>query len=312
MARRITVAAASSDFVILDPARDDERNVEEVRRYLASLVDPVLSDRPDLVLLPEVCDRPDNFEMPRRVEYYRRRGERILDHFRQTAREHHCWIVYPAERQDDAGAWRNAAWVIDRQGRIAGVYDKMFVTLSQMEEDGFTCATEIPLFDTEVGRAGMAICYDLNFPEMLASYEKSRPDLILFPSHFHGSFLAEYWAYASRAWVLGAIARHECYLVAPTGAVVARSGPGRRFLTASINLDRCVVHCEWDELGKLESLKRRHGEGVSIVEAGFGGNYLVASETLGSSAESMVREAGLATLDTHPRTTGRRGAWRGI
>jgi apolipoprotein N-acyltransferase len=313
VARHLTVSAVSSDFIILDEAQGDERNVDQVTGCLAGLVARVLPDRPDLIVLPEVCDRPDNFEMPRRTRYYERRGDRILSFFRQTARENACWIVYPTERQDETGAWRNAAWVIDRRGEVVGVYDKMFVTISQMQEDGFSCSAEARLFDTELGRAGMAICFDLNFPRILEEYEKARPDLIIFPSHFHGSFVAEYWAYATRAWFLGAIARHDCYLVSPAGNVVARSGPGRRCLTARINLDRCVVHCEWEDLAKLDALKMMYGTGAGITEAGFGGNYLVTSEALGTSAETMVRAAGLTTLDDHLRLHGRRGqAWHDV
>ena len=48
-------------------------------------------------------------------------------------------------------------------------------------------------------------------------------------------------------------AKGPCYLVSPAGHVLARSTTGRRFLTATINLDRAVVHVEWDDIGRLDA-----------------------------------------------------------
>lgn len=312
MARFVKISVLSSDFIILDSRERDTINGQLVLEYLDEIITPVMPDRPDLVVLPEVCDRPDNFEMPRRIVYYTCRGEMILDHLRATARENHCCLVYPTERLDEHGSWRNAAYLIDRSGEVRGVYDKMFVTLSQMREDGVACGSEAPLFRCDLGTVGMAICFDLNFPTLLGAYAGLKPDLIVFPSHFHGSFVAEYWAYASRAYVVGAIARNECYIVSPAGHTLARSTPGRRFLTTTINLDRCVVHCDWHELHKLDALKRAYGTGVAIVDPGFMGNFLVASESEGVSAVAMAREAGLTLLDDHVQGLDRAGtSWRG-
>jgi hypothetical protein len=291
------LSAISSDFVLLDEAEPDDRGVDRVLDYLRGLVAQVLPERPDLIVLPEVCDRPDNFSLERRLAWYGARGERILDFFRETARKNGCHVVYATERRDESGAWRNAAWLIDRTGAITGAYDKMFVTLPQMEEDGFPCATEPALFTGDFGTAGMAICFDLNFQPILEAYRTERPDLIIFPSHYHGSFVAEYWAWACRSYFLAAIARRECYLVSPAGHVMARSTTGRRFMTATINLDRAVVHVEWDEVGRLDALKRAYGQGVSITDAGFGGNFLVTNETEQGRADTMVREHGLTLLD---------------
>ncbi len=310
MARRIRASAVSSDFINLDPAERDERNVELVRDYIAGLLAAVLPDSPDLVVLPEVCDRPDNFEMPRRIPYYERRGALMLDFISETARRHRCWIVYPTERRDASGAWRNSAYLVDRDGAIAGIYDKMFVTPSQMHEEGFSCATETPLFTTDFGTVGMAICFDLNFPALLEAYCRLRPDLLVFPSHFHGSFLAEYWARSTRAWLVGAIARHDCFVVSPAGRTVAASGPGRRFLSETINLDRCLVHCDWEELGRLDTLKRSNGPGVLVADAGSDGTFLVTSERDGATAVEMARAAGLELLDDHVRSVEEASPWR--
>jgi predicted amidohydrolase len=297
VSRQVRVSATSADFLVLDPARPDRELVTEVLDYWSGRIGQMLPDRPDLIVLPEVCDRPDNFSLDRRLQFYEARGSRVLDAMREAARENRCYVVYPTERRDQNGALRNSAHLIDRRGEVAGIYDKMFITLSQMEEGGFQCGTEAPQFTCDFGTLGMAICYDLNFPDLLNAYARLRPDIIVFPSHFHGSVIATYWALKSGAYMVGAIARNECYVVSPAGNTLGRSGPGMRFLTATLNLDRCVVHCPWSELHRLEELKRLYGATAVVTEAGFMGCFLVASVAEGTSARAMAKKVGLEPLE---------------
>jgi hypothetical protein len=91
--------------------------------------------------------------------------------------------------------------------------------------------------------------------------------------------------------------------------VLSRSGPARRFVSAELNLDRCVVRCDAAEMDRLEELKAANGRSVRITEAGFMGCFLVESDAEGTSARDMARRAGLAILhdDGAERT---RTSWR--
>ena len=42
------------------------------------------------------------------------------------AREHRCYITYAAVREMADGSWRNSLQMLDRNGDIAGIYDKNF------------------------------------------------------------------------------------------------------------------------------------------------------------------------------------------
>jgi predicted amidohydrolase len=78
----------------------------------------------------------------------------------------------------------NAAVLIGRDGQIIGKYHK--VHLTQAERAGITCGSDYPVFDTDIGRVGILICYDWIYPESLASLACNGPDLVCFPTHGYG------------------------------------------------------------------------------------------------------------------------------
>lgn len=77
----------------------------------------------------------------------------------------------------------NTAWVID-QGRIVGKYRKLHL-FSTMGEDRFLHAGDQYLVvDTSVGRLGVAICYDLRFPELFRRMALDGAEIICLPAEW--------------------------------------------------------------------------------------------------------------------------------
>jgi predicted amidohydrolase len=66
------------------------------------------------------------------------------------------------ERLDDKRV-ANSACVIDSDGTLVGVHRK--VHLFRGEADLFTAGNALATFETSLGRIGVLICYDLEFPE---------------------------------------------------------------------------------------------------------------------------------------------------
>ena len=64
----------------------------------------VLPDEPDLIVVPECCDRYPEHSMAQRQEYYRVRGDQIGEYFASVAREHSCYITYPFVREMPDGS----------------------------------------------------------------------------------------------------------------------------------------------------------------------------------------------------------------
>lgn len=83
--------------------------------------------------------------------------------------------------QDGDGQYRNRAWLFGPDG-VLGFQDKLLMTRFEREQWGIAAGQGLQVFDTELGRLGILICYDNEFP-MLARYlAEQGADLILAPS----------------------------------------------------------------------------------------------------------------------------------
>lgn len=77
----------------------------------------------------------------------------------------------------------NTAYVVD-QGKLVGRYRKLHL-FSTMQEDRFLAAGDQALtVDTSAGRLGIAICYDLRFPELFRKLALEGAEIICVPAEW--------------------------------------------------------------------------------------------------------------------------------
>jgi predicted amidohydrolase len=77
----------------------------------------------------------------------------------------------------------NTAYVIDR-GQVVASYRKLHL-FSMMREDRFLGAgQQTTVVDTSVGRLGLAICYDLRFPELFRKLALEGAEIICIPAEW--------------------------------------------------------------------------------------------------------------------------------
>jgi hypothetical protein len=258
----------------------------------------ILPDRPDLIVVPEACDRPAGLSRERQLEYYRVRKNQVRDFFAKVAAENHCYVVYSATREMDDGTWRNSSVLIDRGGKVVGAYNKNHVVIEETTESGILCGREAPVFECDFGRVAFAICFDLNFDELRLRYVKAKPDLIVFSSMYHGGLMQAYWAYSCRAHFVGAISGLPCEIRNPQGEVIASSTNYFDYAVADVNLDCRLAHLDYN-WSRLRELKNKYGPKVTIRDPGFLGSVLVSSEDETVSVDEMIGEFHIELLDDY-------------
>ncbi len=279
--------------------QEEQKIVSQVIEYWKKELAQVLPDKPDLIVLTEACDRPAGMSTEEQFNYFRARKDKVRDYFSSVARENHCYIAFGMKRQAADGNWYNSSYVLDRNGEVAGIYNKNFPTIGEMEA-GIKAGDDAPLIKCDFGTVACAICFDLNFPELMAKYEKARPDIILFSSMYHGGLVQNYWAYACRSFFVGAIGGSSTpsEIRNPLGDVVASSTNYFDYVVADINLDCALVHLDynWD---KLDSLKNKYHHNVTIYDPGEVGAVLVTSEDPAVSVNQMIEEFQIERLDDY-------------
>ena len=180
----------------------------------------------------------------------------IQDLLSAKAREHGIWLAggsLPLKTPDPSKV-TNTALMFDPQGRLVARYDKLHLFSFQdgersLDESrtmvaGRQCVT----VDTEVGRVGLSICYDVRFPELYRAL--GEVDLLLVPSAFTETTGRAHWELLLRARAV----ENQCYvLAAAQGGVHAN---GRRTYGHSMLVD------PWGEVVATQALE----DGVIIGE----------------------------------------------
>jgi len=179
-------------------------NLTEVGR----LIDSAAMQSVQLVVLPE------NFSlMPmdeaQRIEEAEDYGSGPAQEFiAARAREYKIWIVAGTIgiRSRSADRIRSSSIVYDDQGKDVARYDKIHLFDVKLgtgevyaESRIFEPGNEVVVVDTPFGNLGLAICYDLRFPELFRAMLDRDVELFALPSAFTARTGKAHWEVLVRA-----------------------------------------------------------------------------------------------------------------
>ncbi len=301
--RVVRVVALGPTTPVIDLNMPYEQMVDTMMGFWDSKISEVLSYRPDLIVLPEACDRPDKLQQNWKAEkkYYEIRKDQFLDHFREIARNNHCYMVYSYKRILGDGTMRNSSVLIDRQGSVTGIYDKNYPTIGEMDR-GIVRGIEAPVFKTDFGTVGMLICFDLNFDELRKKYAKVQPDILIFSSRYEGLLMQKFWAHSCRSFFVSAIEGLPFLpseIIDPLGEVLNQSNSHYlNFAYAEINLDNKLIHRD-NTMDKMMALKKKYGDEVSIKDPGLLDVVLLSSYSDSLTVDDMIKEFDIETFDSY-------------
>jgi nitrilase len=140
----------------------------------------------------------------------------IQDFMMEAAREHGIWLIggtLPLV-SDDAAKVMNTTLVFDPQGKPVGRYDKIHLFgFTKGNESYDEARTIVPgqavmAFDAPFGRVGVAICYDLRFPELFRAMGEC--SLIVVTAAFTHTTGMAHWEVLLRARAI----ENQCYVLA--------------------------------------------------------------------------------------------------
>ncbi len=135
---------------------------------------------PDLVVLPEVFNTGVDHKQLRNL------AEEVPDGLTtqlmmELARKHNTNIVAGSfvEKLPD-GDCKNTSMVINRQGEIIAKYQKIHLfNYHGSEESKFvTAGNQAVLVETDIGKIGLTICFDVRFPELYRALTYAGAEII--------------------------------------------------------------------------------------------------------------------------------------
>ena len=108
------------------------------------------------------------------------------------------WINGTIPALNEAGKPTNTSVLVDNQGRVAGVYRKMHLFSLMHEDHHLAAGDQLVTVATPWGVVGLAVCYDVRFPELFRSYAMRGTDMVLLPAAFPHPRL-DHWKILVRA-----------------------------------------------------------------------------------------------------------------
>ena len=183
------------------------------------LIDQAAEDGAKLVVLPEDFSLIGNDQDKRKARETEGSGP-VQDFLAGQAVRHGVWIVggtvpLVAHASDKV---RAACLVYNSAGQCVARYDKIHIFDVYLEETGEKYTESLTIepgnspvvVDTPFGRIGLAVCYDLRFPELLRSMLHQGIEVVALPAAFTAITGKAHWEVLVRARAI----ENLCYVVA--------------------------------------------------------------------------------------------------
>lgn len=169
------------------------------------LIENAVQQGAKLVVLPEFFAIMGMSEADKFIVREQPNNGQIQSFLSETARRHKIWIVGGSipMSADSLNKVRNSCLVYNELGELVARYDKIHLFNLDLgnehyhEADTIEAGNQVVVVDSPFGRIGLAICYDLRFPELFRAMKDA--DIIVLPSAFTATTGKVHWEALVRA-----------------------------------------------------------------------------------------------------------------
>lgn len=188
------------------------------------------------VLTPECTNLLSSDRAHQRAVLCPEESDPTLAALRAEAEHLGVWLLIGSlclKTDDPEGRFANRSFLIGPQGQVVARYDKihMFdvdVSPSERyrESDAYRPGNRAVLAEAGFARLGMAICYDLRFPQLFRRLAQAGAEILTLPAAFNDTTGAAHWESLLRARAI----ENTCFVLAPAqcGSHAIHNGKPRR------------------------------------------------------------------------------------
>lgn len=231
---------------------DKMENVRTVKTYLEKIKD----ENPDFVILPEMFCCPyqtENFPI-----YAEKEGGPVWQQLSGYAKQYGIYLIGGSMPEKDAeGNVYNTSYIFDREGKQIGKHRKVHLFDIDVkggqtfkESDTLTAGDSDTVFDTEFGKIGVMLCFDIRFPELSRMMVNDGAKVVFVPAAFNMTTGPAHWELSFRTRALD----NQIYMVG--------CAPARDVSAGYISWGHSIVTDPWGRVtGMLDE-----NEGILLAE----------------------------------------------
>jgi beta-ureidopropionase len=246
----------------------DSTRESRIKRVLGRM-NEVAGLKPDIVCLPELFDTiwVDEKKPVKEVAEDENVPGPVTSRIAEFALKNNCYVVCPIYTKKE-GRYFNSSLILDRKGKIAGVYHKIHPVKSEILIKGVfgegvsAGALNQPVIQTDFGKVGMQICYDANWVDGWDNLKKQGANIIVFSSAFPGGRILNHYALENQCYIISSTGG-DARIIDMSGNDLDSSSTFVRYAWANINLEKVNV-TTWPTNGRLPSLFKKYGNRLGI------------------------------------------------
>lgn len=231
---------------------DKMENVRTVKTYLEKIKD----ENPDFVILPEMFCCPyqtENFPI-----YAEKEGGPVWQQLSGYAKQYGIYLIGGSMPEKDAeGNVYNTSYIFDREGKQIGKHRKVHLFDIDVkggqtfkESDMLTAGDSDTVFDTEFGKIGVMLCFDIRFPELSRMMVNDGAKVIFVPAAFNMTTGPAHWELSFRTRALD----NQIYMVG--------CAPARDVSAGYISWGHSIVTDPWGRVTDMLDEKK----GILLAE----------------------------------------------
>ncbi len=186
--KQISQASTTKKLVRLGLIQWQMRSYKDLNELLQQaefFVDAVSGYRSDFALFPEFFSAPlmaenNHLTEPEAIRELSKHTEGIIQKLSEMAISYNINIISGSLPEVINDRLYNAGYLCKRDGSTER-YEKLHVTPDEIKVWGMEKGNQLKVFDTDCGKIGILICYDVEFPELSRLLAEEGMDILFVP-----------------------------------------------------------------------------------------------------------------------------------
>ena len=174
----------------------------------SSMILDGVDNNADFIVLPEMFNCP--YSNDKFIEYAESEDDsETLNTISELAGKNNVYILAGSIPEKENDRLYNTSYLFDRTGSIIAKHRKMHLfdidvkdKIYFKESDVLTAGNEFTIAETEFGKIGIGICYDVRFPELARIMVENGASILFYPGAFNMTTGPAHWELMFRARAL--------------------------------------------------------------------------------------------------------------
>ncbi len=235
------------------------------RQRMAGLIEQGLAEKPDILAIPKSFTLVGLAGTPMEEMAEDLDGP-TLSMAARYARQSKAYILCPILARRDDGAYIEA-FLLDRSGEIVGSYQKHHPVVEgcafDQVEFGSRPGRDLPIFDTDFGRIGVQICFDVQYNDGWEAIDRAGAEIFFWLSAYDGGRDLSVKAWQYHRYLASAVQTRYARILNIMGETQVMTGAHERIAACTIDLDVALLHTDFNKT-QIAAIRTKYGPDVTI------------------------------------------------